>query len=346
MFGLTLGTLQYSLFPALALLVMCMPLAGERVPRSVLMFALGGVLASATVAFLWRPTGSWAVAAAVLQNDEYEVETFKLRERVNYFLRHQGATRAVRYHREISSAKQATEFLRRSPDQMALVWGNRGWVNVSLPENRPLDIGSTKLGAHYELLRQVKLVTSVPGVGLSVTPRNETAQFIAGILRAVTEVAQNGAALKEQPTSETILRDSGNLFAPWSGSAHRALPWWLLGNRLLLGMLESGAYQRAELKCAREAYQRALSFVKPKDAVSADMFAASMNNLGVLTLVESVLEGSTSPVKDARPLFREALAVRSSPNVFGLEVRAVEVAIANLSHFKKILHKSHHSKKS
>lgn len=345
MSSLTLGTLQYALFPALLLLILCVRIAKARVPRAVFMFALGGCLMSAAAAFAWWPSSNWAVAAAVLQNDEFEVETFKLRERINSFLRHQGGARAVRFHREFSNAKEASDYLAENTTQRALLWGNRGWINISLPETEPLLLGGTRLGAQYEMLKSVKLVSSVPGVGLSIAPRNESAQFVAAIVLALSE---GGASLgmPSERSPETVLRDAGNLFAPWSASAHRALPWWLLGNRLTLDFLNQSHYERATLLCAREAFLRALSFVRAKDAVSADLYAAAKNNLAVLALVESVVEGSTHPIHDARPLFREALVVRSSPNVYGLELRPVKVALDNLEYFKKILHKHRHSKKS
>lgn len=341
-----LSIIQFIVFPVLLALLAVVSVRSLRVPRSFLAFALAGAACACCFAYIFPANPARAVVVAALEGDDFQSNSRVFREKVNSYLHDRGAVRAVGFHRALENYSEAKNVLVRDKLGM-VVWGNSRWLNLSFPYTPALSIAEFGDGLAFTRLSKFQIVTSVPNVGLSFEPRNETADFIAGMAAALIPAVSATTPLdpSDSGARELTLMDAGNIFGRWTAGAHRALPWWVLGNLYTYRILRSEHLELGELRCAIAAYYRARSFLHPNDKINADLWSAVHNNLAVLLALQSEAENQPKLRKRARLFFRAASKIRHMPNLFDLEVRPGKVAKRNLHLLKGYVHKKAHAKK-
>lgn len=340
-----LSLIQYACFPAFLLLALLLKRRGWPLPTLVIVAAAVGALVAFSLSRSVLVGGPNEVALAPLSGDTFESATRILREKVQSRLHRLGAARAVHYHREIASQGEARELM-RSKNLDMVVWGNAHWLHVALRETPPVALSDFSLSRSYGGLEKLKLVTSAPEVGLSYQPRNETADYIAGIAAGVLPRLNGAEQESAQVTAERELAliDAGRLVAFWTAHGHRAYPWWELGNLYARTILSRDRVDLGEVHCALAAYGRALKFLHATDLANAELRAAVLNNLGVLTAVRALEERKPKLLRRSRTMFRATGKLRKARDIYGLEVRPSAVARENLQLLKGYIPKKGHAK--
>jgi hypothetical protein len=234
----------------------------------------------------------------------------------------------------------------RSKNLDMVVWGNAHWLHVALRETPPVAVSGFNLSRSYGGLEKLQLVTSAPEVGLSYQPRNETADYIAGLAAGVLPRLSGGEQEPAQVTAERELAliDAGRLVAFWTAHGHRAYPWWELGNLYARAVLSRDRVDLGEVRCAIAAYGRALTFLHATDLANAELRAGVLNNLGVLTAVRALEERKPKLLRRARTMFRATGKLRKARDIYGLEVRPSAIARENLELLKGFIPKKEHAK--
>lgn len=346
MFAWDLSFIQLVCLPLVALLLWRLKVLGARLPAWIPLGAciLAFLFFAASQPFVSLAIGSHRVFFAELQNDEEGTLAYKLRNRLDLVLHQEGALRTRRLRAEFASTADVSKWLSKRSGAV-VISGNHRWLTASFATRAPLGLIGSKFALAHPKLPSLELVQAVPSIGVSFEPRNETAHFL-GFVLAADEFGDAAPASELFAQTETILRHAAEISAPWTASFHRALPWWMLGNLYLKELLAQDTYQPALLACALEAYEMARKFLRPKDVVSADLYAALRNNQAVALVIQGTAEGQTSPLLLAREYFREARNTRKTPNVHAVADRPAQVASANLERLGAKKRKSRKSAKN
>ncbi len=319
---------QYAAFPLVCLLAYFVRLHGVRLPRWGLALAVG----CAGLAFFYSyfPSVGPARAAIMspLEGDALKTQSRLLRERVNRDLVGFGQQKVRSTARSIDSHEQALELMKNS-GLRAVVWGNTRWVRVAFKEQAPQALGEIRPHDVLMGLSELRLVTSVPSIGLSYEPRNETADFLAGILGGLTPGFAHTITTQEAGLRELLLKDTGQLISFWSNNSHRALAWWGMGNIQAFRALQQDRLDLGELRCAIDSYKKARGFLRAKDAANRDLLIAVINNLSVLRIVEQVDSAGREPVMRGKKLLVSAIKLAKHPSPYPSRIGPAEVARLN-----------------
>jgi hypothetical protein len=330
MFSWDLSTVQLVCLPLVAVLLWRIRLFGQRIPFFIVAL---GILLGLAIYFMSQPyvllaLGSHRVFVSELEGDTQGIAGFKLRNRLDLSLSHEGAARSRRLRAKFKDEQAVANWV-RAQEGAVLISGNFRWLTVSFAARSNVSLNGAPLVARLQSVPDLTLVQSVPAIGISYEPRNETSAFLAMIF-AADELYDAEPGSTQFGHAETLLRDAGSLVAPWSASFHRALPWFWLGNLYLKELLSGATYNPAIMECAIDAFQRAKRFVRAKDVVSVDLYAAILNNLGVALSLRSYFETGNWTTADAREVLRLARNARKSPNVYNVPLRPSQVAKVNL----------------
>lgn len=343
---LYVSIIQFAVFPVLLAIVATVSLRSYRVPRLFLAFALIGAVGAGVLTYSFPADPAQSVMVSALDGDAYQSQSRIFREKINSYLHRRADARAVSFHRVLRSYSEAEQVMHGN-GLMMVVWGNGHWVNISFPYTKPVVVSDFGTELDFSHLSKLQLVTSIPNVGLSFEPRNETSDYIAGLAAALVPNHEPTAAmaLEDLGRRELVLMDTGSISGKWTAGAHRALPWWELGNLYSFRILRSQKIELGELRCAINAYYRARSFLQPHDKVNADLWSAVHNNLAVMTALQTLVDSQPKLLKRARQFLVAASKIRHLPNIFELDERPGVVAKQNLHILKGYVHKKPHAKR-
>lgn len=328
----SLPLIQYVAFPFLLLGLGFLGVRWLAVPRLLLGVAALAALGAFTYTYVWQPNPDKTVPIAKLDGDDIRAQTRKLRERMNHELHRYGALHIVDHPRLIENHEEALQLMRRR-NLGALIWGNQRWVRVSFLETEPLTLRQISNRDDFSKFGSLLFVTSVPSIGLSYEPRNETASFIANTLAGMLPSLTADFSEQEYATRELHLLDAATLVSFWSGASHRALAWWALGNIRAFRALRRPFIEKGELGCAVKAYQRARAFIQPHDVASKDLNAAILNNLAIMKLVGSFEEITPLSLKKLRKTFTRAMKAGRRAGVYKLRASPEAIARHNRALF-------------
>jgi hypothetical protein len=321
---LDLSIVQYLAFPVMLFVVSRLSLAGRRIPGFLLLLAFVCAAAGGSLAYSFHNDPERGFLIAKILDDNFETETRIFREKVNAEIGSESGVRASRFYRSLASSREATDFLLEHPEANAVVWGGERWMTISFAHREPLDLLNAPLAPLFEGRINMKLVSSIPAIGLSFRPDAATAKFIALAMRGSLTDKEG----KYDSSSDFDLLQAATMAGGWSSGAHRAYIWWQLGNRHLLRVLYSGSVDRADLDCALRYYAAGHHLLRWGDNVA--LRAALLNNEAVARYAIMILEGR----RHLRPAIRKGLerAMRSGrePNLYKVRLDGALVARENL----------------
>ncbi|MBN8548601.1 MAG: hypothetical protein J0M12_04725 [Deltaproteobacteria bacterium] len=341
-----LSTIQFAVFPVLLLAAAAASLQGRKIPRSFLAFALCGTVLSFAFSYCFTAHASQSVVVSALQGDTLQSQGRIFRQKINSYLVHRGPARAAAYYHVLPNYSSAAAFLREKGLQL-LVWGNSHWLNISFPITSAHSVEEFGQSYDFSPLSKLRMITSVPNVGLSYEPRNETSDYVAGLTASLLPGHDPLAPMAPEDLGrrELLLMDTGNIAGKWTAGAHRALPWWILGNLYSYQVLRSKQIEPGEIHCAIDAYYRARSFLRANDKGNADLWSAIHNNLAVMTALQGLVLSKPKELRRARRLAMEAARIKHLPNVYHLDPRPGVVARENVHILKGYIQKKPHGKK-
>ena len=180
-----LPIVQYALFPFFCAAFYFLRLKSYRIPRVALLLALVGGTVSFVELYLPAIGPARAAVMSPLEGDTIQSQSRKLRERINADLHTLGQSQVKGISRRVKNHEEAMKLV-GSAGLKALVWGNTRWVRVAFAEQAPASLVEIRDRQEFMSLKEIRLVTSVPSIGLPYEPRNETANFLAGVVGGVS----------------------------------------------------------------------------------------------------------------------------------------------------------------
>jgi len=320
---LELSEIQLLAFPVLLIIIWRSSLFGIKVPIAPLCVALASALVAGFVSHSFF-LEDHNLLVSRLANDDLEIDTRILRERINSDL---GLVKEIpqsrlakRYFDSVQSHEEALALIKKSKTDSAVLWGDNRWLNISFPTHDPKTLSELGFTFDFAGLNQLQLITSVPMIGMSYQPRLDTARFLALLISGSFEQSARG-----------VLRDAAQMPGIWSNNAHRAYAWWLLGNRYLSEQLPKipGKLESAGLDCAEEAFRQGLNLIN--QGANSELQAALFNNLGIVLLIKSVLQDRFDLRKEGLDNFAAAYSTLAVAD--GFKAPRSAPLIARLNYF-------------
>lgn len=294
---------QYIALPIVMVLLWRLRLLKRRAPISVLVGAVTiGLLCSFAPG--WLPASDRSAQIATFEGDPLGARAALLSRRVERAFTRIGTDLELgtQITQVFEGAEQVRLVLNSGARQQIIVWGNSGWLNLSFRDLPTKALSEFPILSMYRGAEELRLVQSVPVIGLSFEPPQASAMFISEL------IAAHSVARPEEFWISASLTQ-----AAWTSFAHRAYPTWQLANLQLAQSLE-GEFEPALLKCAMENYDKALTFLRRGDNIELE--SAIYNNLAMAHMVDFFINGVADERKVAYELLEFAQAAGKQPNMF------------------------------
>lgn len=319
----SVAVLQAFLFPLVAASLLLVRIAGRRIPLAVVVS--GAVLAFVGVGFSvtapQRADSAVLVAQFSIPEDDLGAVSRVFRERLRDSLIGP-QVRIVPYFNRLADSGAAMALLAKSPSK-GLVWGTERWISVAFPTHPIRTLAD--LGSDVGALSDLQIVGSVPVIGLAAEPSFDTFNFLAYLFDGLPLYPFAPLSAPQ----ELSLLSAAEYGAHWNSYAHRAYPWWLIGNHHLIAALRHPHELQRQVRCAFDAYARALSFLRGGDNV--ELQAALYNNQGVALALQGYMSGEgRRRLKFAQRLWRFGKRSRAERNIYRVPLRAWVAAAHNM----------------
>jgi len=332
MFGLDLSEYQIIALPLVWILLWRLRVAGVLIPRVVLLISVIGAILSLGYSRLHVPDEQWAIVVSHFQADEFEIKTRQFRERLEHEIGRAAPHFGVRVERSslsISSHREALRFLNSAEHLPAVIWGTSRWVNVSMHPERTASLNREALEPWISIVG-LEIVPSVPIIGMSKEPESDTARFLVtalgGLFSGSLKAHEHSDSVRSW--TESTLLGAATQQSPWTTFAHRAFPWFVIGNRHFAQALKGGTYQAGEMACAIEAYTNVRRSLRAGD--NPELLAAALNNRAVAHAIVQLVERRPELKRLIRRELRTAAHAAREKNLFKVEFLAPKIAKLNL----------------
>ena len=296
-----------------------------KLPASIYLFA--GLLALLGVFYSYTyplQAGAGGFVIARLEGDALQNETRIFRERINSTLGRTSHFRGLNIAENFSNGEQAKEFLVNNKNIRILISGNKRWISLFFPERAPRTLKESGLSLPIENIADMKIDYSVKSIGVSYEPSQPTVAFLANLAEGTL---RNGDS--DNNLIELALLQAGSIEAFWTSFAHRAYPWWMLGNYYLETSLRDSGYSKTLLRCAGYAYGRAGGFLRKGD--NPDLRASILNNLALVHTLKGYHLGKKRELHTAVKFFQQAVAANREKSRMPVSFSPALTALENLS---------------
>jgi hypothetical protein len=325
-------TAQLLAFPPFAIAVWRLRFAGERISRTAILLAVACAVMASAVTYLYPANLRRGFLVAPFAGDDLQTRSRIFREALNEQLNAHSKIRAASYFAPLEKDRSARSIFTRTPSLQGLVWGNNRWLSISFPIIPPAPLAGSIVQHLPDRYRELLLVTTVPVLGLSREPEEQTRHFIATLFSGILPLYSQ----ESDPAERTILfenqwgflRDAAVVEAFWSSKAHQAYPWFLIGNRAVERAFQGPRFEPHYILCARSAYREASSLLRAGD--NPELRAAIYNNWGVTLLLGSLQLSEPALAREGRQHLRRAVLTKSEKDLFGVQRKAVAAARLNL----------------
>ena len=301
---------QLMAVPVVVLLFARCAIAGVRVPRAVLLCTIGGALCGALAVSVGASFRDGRFLITSLSSDLLASDAHVTRDQMQRLIPPEEGELLVVSSRRVESVEDAARLLKGDSRAGGVIWGSKRWTQISL-RNYPArslgevlpEIDRANISPRLQKFVDLKLSIGIPLVGLSGVKGDGTLLFVGSLAAVWRDFPTALATYGTSPLFESRVRSLGNIQAPWTSAAHRAVPAWIEGTyygvQALRGVY-SGVYEAGEFACAKLALKRALMLLRPGDNPLLE--GAILNNLGVIQLVEA--QSSAQPRKDREEALR------------------------------------------
>jgi hypothetical protein len=306
---------QLFMVPLLCAVVWRTSVQGVRVPRVIFALVLLGVSAGAILRFSTVHLRDGAFVVATVSKQGLWQETKIYRDRLHRALGSDGLALAGLHRGSISSQSAAESVLASRNTIGGVVWGAPRWMSITFRPLPALSLGGFSAGSfakrwlernHWKDLRVLR---SVPAVGLSHGHQDATVHFIASMILLWNDFGRYTEQGREGPQFESRLVGVARTQARWSSRSHIGLVLWMLGTYHLVRAVEGESIERGELACALREFADALTQFRQRD--NPALYAAIQNNFGIAMLLEGELLDQRSVTRN-QAVKRVTIAERSA----------------------------------
>ncbi len=308
--------LQVLLAPLILLLFAKISIASRRIPRTVVLCALCGVILGAVFQFSHITLQRGAFLVATVTEQDLKQESKIYRDRIRRILGASGESLAGLYHGVINNASEARALLQRTPSLGGVLWGAERWMTASLKENAPLSLASFPENSAAQaflrdsLIPDLLVATSVPSLGMSHGHQAATVYFLGSIIPLWRDFPEVIAPQSTSTDFEGKAYTLARMQARWTSRLHLAFPMWLVGTYHLVQALEKPQVETAELDCATKILREALMQFYSSDNRALE--AAVRNNYALALMVQATMSADGAKVW-GRAMKQASRAARLKP---------------------------------
>lgn len=283
--------IQLLIVPLLSLVMWGISIQGARIPRVIFAFAFLGVGVGAVIRFSTVHLRDGAFVVATVSKQGLWQETKIYRDRLHRALGTDGRAMAGLHRGTIESQLAAESVLAKRHALGGVVWGASRWMSISFRQTPGESLRSFPEGSFAKRwldsnqLQDLRLVRSVPTVGLSHGHQDATVHFIADMISLWNDFARHTSPDMMSPELESRLAGLARTQARWSSRSHIGLVLWMLGTYHLVRAVEGDSISGGDLACALREFADALGQFRPRDNPS--LYAALQNNFGIAMLIDA-----------------------------------------------------------
>jgi len=237
--------------------------------------------------------GAFVVATVSKQGLWQETKIY--RDRLHRALGSDGRALAGLHRGTVESQSDAESILANRRSLGGVVWGASRWMSISFRETPEVSLGSFPEGSFAKRwlasnhLRDLRVVRSVPSVGLSHGHQDATVHFIADMIPLWNDFVRYSTPNMTNPELESRLAGLARTQARWSSRSHIALVFWMLGTYHLVRAVENESISGGDLACALREFADSLEQFRPRD--NPALYAALQNNFGIAMLIDADVSG-------------------------------------------------------
>ena len=282
---------QLLMVPLVSLFLWKTRIQGVRVPRVVFVAAFFSIAVGVVLRFSTVHLRDGAFVVATVSKRELGQETKIYRDRLHRALGAEDRTLAGLYRGEVGSQGAAELVLEKRPALGGVIWGSPRWMTVSFRRVPGLSLGSldqksfAKIWLVTNKWDDLRVVRSVPSVGVSHGHQDATVHFIASLLQSWNKFTQRSGLVSDDPELELRLSALVRHEARWSSHSHIAYALWLRGSYHLIQAIQGASMSEGDLRCALKDFSDALAQFRQRDNPS--LYAAIQNNFGLAMLVQA-----------------------------------------------------------
>lgn len=287
--------LQLLIVPLLSFMLWGISIQGVRIPRVLFALAFVGVGVGAVLRFSTVHLRDGAFVVATVSKQGLWQETKIYRDRLHRALGSDGRALAGLHRGTVESQSDAESILANRRSLGGVVWGASRWMSISFRETPEVSLGSFPEGSFAKRwlasnhLRDLRVVRSVPSVGLSHGHQDATVHFIADMIPLWNDFVRYSTPNMTSPELESRLAGLARTQARWSSRSHIALVFWMLGTYHLVRAVENESISGGDLACALREFADSLEQFRPRD--NPALYAALQNNFGIAMLIDADVSG-------------------------------------------------------
>jgi hypothetical protein len=277
--------------PLIVLAISQVSLGGRHVPLWVNCTALAGTVLGGILTYSHVDLARGAFVVARFEEDALEKETKIFRDRIRKTVGWNGLTLVGSHYESVRNHDEALALLSSNRKLGGVIWGTPRWLNVSLQHysNLPLFEGAgDAFASDYAIskkYRQLKIITSIPGTGLSTSAEHPTVEFLGRLAQVWSQYMDALTSPLSEIRFEMLTRSLAGVKGRWTAFSHRALPMWMTGTYHLRRAVTNESDSYGETSCAIRAFNAALSQLRPSD--NPELKVAVLNNLALAYFIRS-----------------------------------------------------------
>jgi hypothetical protein len=336
--------LQFLMVPLLSIVLWRISIQDVRIPRVLFALAFLGVGVGAIIRFSTVHLRDGAFVVATVSKQGLWQETKIYRDRLHRALGSDGRALAGLHRGTIESQSKAESVLADRRTLGGVVWGAPRWMSISFREIPGVSLGSfpersfAKRWLDNNHLQDLRVIRSIPSVGLSHGHQDATVHFIADMIPLWNDFARHSTPNMTSPDLESRLAGLARTQARWSSRSHIGLVLWMLGTYHLVRAVENDSISGGDLACALREFAEALGQFRPRDNPS--LYAALQNNFGIAMLIDADFsekrdKGRTHALKRIKVARRIAVQGSDSSKDIGLNSMALGISQGRKSRDKR-----------
>ncbi len=282
---------QLLIVPLLGCMLWGISIQGARIPRVLFALAFFGVGVGAVLRFSTVHLRDGAFVVATVSKQGLWQETKIYRDRLHRALGSDGRSLAGLHRGAIESQLEAESILAKRHALGGVIWGASRWMSMSFRQIPGMSLRSFPEGSVAKIwldanhLQDLRVVRSVPSVGVSHGHQDATVHFIADMIPLWNDFARHTAPSMASPELEAQLAGLARTQARWSSRSHIGFVLWMLGTYHLVRAVEGDSISSGDLSCALRYFSDALGQFRPRDNPS--LYAALQNNFGIAMLIDA-----------------------------------------------------------
>ncbi len=341
---------QVALFPCVLVAFYFLPKHHQqRVPKLSIWccLSLWGLALLHNNGYIFIPSSQPTLYMSHLQNDSHGISRHEFYVGYNKISRLYDLPSMRLLQRSIQSEEEAQKWLNSYENAVMLIHGTSSWLTIVLRSDYPF---SKTLGSSSDLLSpaifpvslskdsplpmRLLIGTSIPSFTIHTADPYLARNFLGLLSKGLFEVPSENDREKENhliASSDELRRTYFQLAAgvqgPWKSSTPQAVALFFLGVDYFIDANKNNTFDRSEINCALEAFQRTTKRLRRH--YNPELYSLALNNAAVSEVLIGIKDADFSQAK------RWLLAAASVSKDSGEATEGAKIALMNLLTLEK-----------